>query len=118
MNIQLFSKKYFQDRPVLFLNLLVVLGALMNIITMLFIDTSQTVITIRYDVATGVALDRGSPTELYSFALAAVVIAVTAILLSARVYWQRRAISLVVLSFAIVALFFNLIVSSMLLAIQ
>jgi hypothetical protein len=118
MNIQLFSKKYFQDRPVLFLNLLVVLGALMNIITMLFIDTSQTVTTIRYDVVTGVALDRGSPTELYSFALAAVIIAMTAILLSARVYWQRRSVSLVVLSFAIVALFFNLIVSSMLLAIQ
>lgn len=113
MNIQLFSKKYFQDRPILFLNLLVVLGALTNILNTLFIDTSQTVTTLRYRVATNEALDRGSPVELYSFALFAIIIAMTAILLSARVYWMRRAISIVILSLAIVALIFNFIVTIM-----
>lgn len=120
MTMQLFSKKYFQDRPILFLNLLVVLGALINIITVVLrIDTSQTVAITRYQVALGLAgFERGSPAELYSFALAAVVIAITAILLSARVYWLRRSISIVVLALAIIALFFNLVVSGAILNLQ
>lgn len=120
MNIQLFSKKYFQDRPILFLNLLVVLGALINVISVVLrIDTSQTVTTTRYQVALGLGgFERGSPNELYSFAIAAIVIAITAILLSARIYWLRRAVSLVILALAIVALFFNLIVSGAILNLQ
>ena len=120
MNIHLFSKKYFQDRPILFLNLLVVLGALINVISVVLrIDTSQTVAITRYQVALGLAgFERGSTAELYSFAAASILIAVIAIFLSARVYWLRRSISLVVLSLAIVALFFNLVVSCAILNLQ
>jgi hypothetical protein len=118
MNIQLFTKKYFQDRPVLFLNLIVVLGALINVISVVLrIDTSQTVAITRYQASLGL-FERGSTTELYSFAIAAVVIAVAAILLSARLYWLRRSLSLVVLLLAIITLLFNLIVSGAILNLQ
>jgi hypothetical protein len=120
MNIQLFTKKYFQDRPILFLNLIVVLGALINVLSVVLrIDTSQSVTTVRYQVALGLGgFERGSPTELYSFAIAAIIIAITAILLSARVYWLRRAISIVILALTAVALLFNLIVSGAILNLQ
>lgn len=97
-----------------------VLGALTNVISVVFrIDTSQSVAITRYQVALGLAgFERGSPSELYSFALAALVIAVSAILLSARLYWLRRSVSIIILSLAIVALLFNLIVSSAILNLQ
>lgn len=100
--------------------MLVVLGALINIISVVLrIDTSQTVAITRYQVALGLAgFERGSPAELYSFALAAIIIAVVTILLSARVYWLRRPISIVVLALGVVALFFNLIVSGAILNLQ
>lgn len=120
MNIQFFSKKYFQDRPILFLNLIVVLGALINVLSVIMrIDTSQSVTVIRYQVALGLSgFAKGDPTVLYSFALLAVIIAISAILLSARIYWLRRSVSIVVLILAIIALFFNLIVSGVILNLQ
>jgi hypothetical protein len=109
--MQLFSKKYFQDRPVLFLNLIVVLGALINIITVaLRIDTSKTVTITRYQAAFN-SFDRGGVIEVYAFLFAAILIAATAIILSARLYWSQRSTSLVILMLAIIALLFNLIVS-------
>ena len=120
MSIQLFSKKYFQDRPILFLNLVVILGAISNVIAVVLrIDTSQQVTTIRYQLALGLGgFTRGEPTELYSFALVAIIIAVAAILFSARLYWMRRSLSIVVLCLAIIALLFNLIVSGAILNLQ
>lgn len=116
----MFTKKYFQDRPVLFLNLLVVLGALITIIaTTLRIDTSKTVSIFRYQTALGLAgFKHANVTELYSFAIAAVVIAIVAIIVSARLYKQRRTLSLLVLSLTIIALLFNLIVSGAILNLQ
>lgn len=120
MQIQLFSKKYFQDRPILFLNLIIILGTLINIISVILqIDTSKTVVITRYLVALGIGgFDRGSASELYSFAIAALIIAVSSILISARIYWKRRELSIVILSLAIVALLFNLIVSGAILNLQ
>ncbi len=118
--MQLFSKKYFQDRPILFLNLIVSLGALFNVISVILrLDTSQTIAITRYQLALGLAgFERGSTTELYGFAVFAVVIAVAAIFISARVYFIKRPLSIVILSLTIVALLFNLIVSSAILNLQ
>ena len=116
----MFTKKYFQDRPILFLNLVVILGALINVIsTSLRIDTSRTAAIIRYQSELGLSgFPKGSNTELFSFAIMAVVIAVFAILLSARLYHQRRTLSLLILSLTIIALLFNLIVSGAILNLQ
>jgi hypothetical protein len=116
----MFTKKYFQDRPILFLNLVVILGTLINIIsTVLRIDTSQNIVILRYQVALGLAgFERGSMLQLYSFALAALLMAVVAILISARLYKQRRSLSILILSLTIIALLFNLVVSDAILKLQ
>lgn len=116
----MFTKKYFQDRPILFLNLIVVLGALINIIsTVLRIDSSQKIVILRYQVAMGLAgFQRAEVMQLYSFAVAALLMSVVAIFISARLYHQRRALSILVLSLTIVALFFNLVVSDAILKLQ
>ena len=116
----MFTKKYFQDRPILFLNLVVVLGALINVITTtLRIDTSRSVAIIRYESELGLGgFPKGSNYELYSFAVAAVVMATVAVFLSARMYGQRRTLSLLILLLTIVALLFNLIVSGAILNLQ
>ncbi|HUD03345.1 MAG TPA: hypothetical protein VMR51_00955 [Patescibacteria group bacterium] len=116
----MFTKKYFQDRPILFLNLIVVLLSLINIIaTVLRINTSHSIAIIRYQVALGLAgFQRASVFQLYGFALLALVITVVAIILSARLYTQRRMLSILILSLTIIALFFNLIVSGAILNLQ
>jgi hypothetical protein len=116
----MFTKKYFQDRPILFLNLIVILGALINIIsTTLRIDASQNIVILRYQVALGLAgFQRGSVVQLYSFAVAALLMAIIAVFLSARLYNQRRALSILILSLTIIALFFNLVVSDAILKLQ
>jgi hypothetical protein len=116
----MFTKKYLQDRPILFLNLVVILGAIINVIAVtLRIDSSQTVAIIRYRTALDLAgFDRSTVTQLYSFALAALIFALVAVFLSARVYSLKRSLSLVILSLTIIALIFNLIVSGAILNLQ
>lgn len=116
----MFTKKYLQDRPILFLNLIVILGAIINVLAIVFrIDTSQSVAIVRYRMALDLAgFDRAGVAQLYSFALAAVLFAVVAVFLSTRLYSQKRALSLLILSLTIIALIFNLIVSGAILNLQ
>lgn len=116
----MFTKKYFQDRSILFLNLIIILGTLINVIaTTLRINTSQPVAIIRYQTNLGlVGFERASVWQLYSFAVAAVLIAVVSIFLSARLFHLRRSLSVLVLFLAIIALLFNLIVSGAVLNLQ
>jgi hypothetical protein len=116
----MFSKKYFQDRPILFLNLVVVLGAIINIVAVVLrINTNQSVAIIRYQVSLGLAgFERASVLQLYSFPVMAALIAIAAVILSARLYNIKRYLSLLILSLSIVALFFNLIVSGAILNLQ
>jgi hypothetical protein len=116
----MFTKKYLQDRPILFLNLVVILGAIINVIAVILrIDTSQTATTIRYRMSLGLAgYENASVSQLYGFALAAIIIAIVAVFVSARLYSQKRSLSLVVLCLTLVALIFNLIVSGAILNLQ
>jgi len=116
----MFTKKYFQDRPILFLNLVVILGALINVIAIsLRIDTSRSVSIVRYQAALGLGgYPKGNVLELYGFALFAILIAGVAFFLSARLYKQNRALSLLILWLTLVCLLFNLIVSSAILNLQ
>ena len=116
----MFTKKYFQDRPILFLNLIVILGSIINVIAVVLrINTSQSIAIIRYQVALGLAgFQRASVSQLYSFAAAAILMAIVAVILSARLYKLRRNLSLLILWLTIIALLFNLIVSGAILNLQ
>lgn len=116
----MFNKKYFQDRPILFLNLIVILGAIINIFAIaLRIDTTQTVTIIRYQVALGLSgFQRANTLQLYGFIFLAILISIFAVFFSAKIYQQRRSLSLMVLSLTIIALLFNLIISNAVLNLQ
>ena len=116
----MFTKKYLQDRPILFLNITVVALLLLNIIaSILRIDTSKSVSIIRYQVAAGQAgFYRAEPYELFGFAIAAVVFSVLAIFLSTKLYTQQRMMSLLLLSLTIIVLIFNFIVSNAIFNLQ
>ena len=119
-NNHMFTKKYFQDRPILFLNLVVILGGIINILaTVLLIDTSRTAATIRYESTLGLGgFPKGTPLDLYSFAFVALLITAVAIFMSARLYTHQRLLSILILGLSIVALLFNLIVAQAILNLQ
>jgi hypothetical protein len=116
----MFSKKYFQDRPILFLNLILTLGMIINVIAVaLRVNTGQTVTIIRYQVNLGLAgFQRANTYQLYGFIIAAVIITAVAIFLSARLYKIKRSLSILILVLSIILLLFNLIVSGAILNLQ
>jgi hypothetical protein len=116
----MFTKKYFQDRPILFLNLIILLGAVINMLAVLLrVNTGQSIAIIRYQTSLGLAgFERADAYQLYSFAVMAVLLSIVAVILSARVYKLRRYLSIMILSLTIIALLFNLIVSGAILNLQ
>ena len=110
----MFTKKYFQDRPILFLNIsLVALTLLTVIAAVIRVDTGKSVAIIRYQVAKELAgYSRGDTIELYTFVLAAVAFTVIAIFLSAKLYHQKRMMSVLLLALTLVVLVFNFVVSN------
>lgn len=116
----MFTKKYFQDRPILFLNLIVLFGAAINVIAIVLrINTSQSLVIVRYQLALGLAgFQRGSVSQLYTFAIAAMLFAAVGVVMGARLYFLKRYLSILILSLTVVILLFNLIVSASILNLQ
>ena len=110
----MFTKKYFQDRPILFLNIAIVATALLNVIaSVIRIDTSKSVAIVRYQAAellTGYG--RADTSELYSFAIASVFFAAVAIILSAKFFTQKRLMSVLLLSLTLIVLVMLFVVSN------
>ena len=110
----MFTKKYLQDRPILFLNLLIVsLSAITVISSFVSVDTSKQLAIVSYNLAEG--LDGYTKTdniyELYYFAFVSVLITAVAVFLSTKLYKQKRMMSLMLLALTVIVLVFNLIVS-------
>lgn len=110
----MFTKKYFQDRPILFLNIAIVAVTLLNVIAAVIrIDTSKPVAIIRYqssELLTGYS--RADTADLYSFAVAAVLFTSVAIFVSARFFTQKRMMSVLLLSLTLIVLVFLFVVSN------
>lgn len=118
--MSLFTKKYFQDRLLLLLNITVVLLAVFGVLVVLFrIDTSQSVAIIQYQSQLGLAgFERASSIQLYSFAAASILFAAAAIFLSPRLFHIKRYLSVACLSLTILTLILNIIVSFSVLSLQ
>lgn len=116
----MFTRKYFQDKPILFLNIAIILGVLINIISSYArIDTTKSVAIIRYEVAEGLAgFSRADTYELYSFAVASLIFALMAIFMSAKLYHQKRFMSVLLLSLTVIVLLFNFVVSNAIFNLQ
>lgn len=110
----MFTKKYFQDRSILFLNIAIAAATLLNVIVAVIrIDTSKPVAIIRYQTTEQLTgYSRADTNDLYSFAIASILFAIVAIFLSTKLYTQKRMLSMVLLSLTLVVLVFTFVVSN------
>jgi len=110
----MFTKKYFQDRPILFLNIAIVATALLNVIvSVIRIDTSKPVAIIRYQASEQLTgYSRADTNDLYSFAIASILFALVAIFLSTKLFTQSRMLSMLLLSLTLIVLVFTFVVSN------
>lgn len=94
--------------------------AVFSVLVVLFrIDTSQSVAIIRWQSQLGLAgFERAASTQLYSFVVASILFATTAVFLSARLFHIKRYLSVVCLSLTVLTLLLNIIVSFSILSLQ
>jgi len=82
------------------------------------LDTSSPVKIVRYKTSLGPAgFESGSYSELYGFAVMAVLIGIIAIVISRKVYPMRRNLALTVLALGIIAQLFNIVVANAILSL-
>lgn len=110
----MFTKKYFQDRTILFLNIAIGAVTLLNIIAAIIrIDTTKQVEIIRYQTVEQLAgYSRADATDLYSFAVASLLFTGVAVFLSAKFFTQKRMMSVLLLSLTLIVLIFTFVVSN------
>lgn len=113
-------KKYLQNRPILFLNLAVVLLSIYNVLsTVLKIDSSRATAILRYQPSLGLSgFEKSSAWQLYSFTMMAVIIAVSGLFFAGRLFKFNKTYSILVLGLTILLLFLNIIVSEAILNIH
>lgn len=115
------NKKYFQDHFILLLlstNLFLAFSSIVIMIARLSDGRGGSVIT-QYRPTLGIGeYQRGSITELLSFMVFALLVAVTHTVLSHRVYRVNRHLSVVILGLGILLLLLAIIVSNALLALR
>ncbi len=114
-------KKYLQDRPILFLNITIVLLAIYNVLSSIIkIDNSRATAIVAYLPSLGIidGPQNGSPLQLYTFALASLIISLGGMFFAARMHSFKRDYSLLVLLITVVLLVFNIIVSESILSIN
>jgi hypothetical protein len=114
-------KKYLQDRPILFMNILSIFLAIFGILaTLIRVDTGSSTAIIRYEVWKGIITGgvQGSAYELYSFAGISLIIIIGGLFLAYRLNKLERSFAIVTLFLVIVALIFNIIVSNAILNLQ
>jgi sugar phosphate permease len=110
----MFTKKYFQDRTILFLNIAIAAITLLNVIAAIIrIDTTKQVEIIRYQTTEQLAgYSRADAIDLYSFAVASLLFTVVAVFLSAKFFTQKRMMSVLLLSLTLIVLIFTFVVSN------
>ena len=109
----MFTKKYFQDRTILFLNIAIIAMTVLNIIqSIIRIDTSRQAAIIRFQKPESLTgYSRADATELYSFALASILFTGVAFFLSAKFFTQKRMMSVLLLALTYLVQVFLFIVS-------
>ncbi len=113
-------KKYLNDKAVFFLLLA---NGLLTVLSVLYIglrvDASQASAIVSYRATLGISgFYSGRPSELYSFALFALIVTAVNVVLSMRLFSFRRVLSVVVLALNIILLVFTLMVSTALIPVR
>lgn len=114
-------KKFLHDRIVLVLITLIAIFVVIGIsVVLLRFDISKnptTIVAYRPNIS-GSSYQSGKPIDIYSLAVYVAVTAIAAVVLSARVYTVKRAVSLFILSSTVFLLILVTIVSNALISLQ
>lgn len=113
-------KQYLHDRFLLLLNSVnVFLALLLTILTLLRLDASHSSYIVQYRANVTVdAFKSGSSSELYGFIAFGILVLISHMVISFRVYLIHRQLAAVVLSLAALLLVLALIVSNALLVLR
>jgi hypothetical protein len=113
-------KKYFHDKSIFFLllsNGLMLLACVVYVL--LRVDTSQAAALISYRATLGISgFVSGRPSELYSFAVFALLVTGVNVVLSLRLFSARRLLATAVLALNVVLLIFTFAVSLALIPVR
>ncbi len=114
------GKRLLHDKLILFLVLVVGLLTVFSVLSVfLRVDAAQQITIIRYKPSLGLAgFERGSSDRLYEFGLFAAIVAVSAVIVTRKVYYLRRTAAILVLGLSAVVLVMNIVVSGALLNLQ
>lgn len=106
-------KAYVHDKQAVFLNLVLLLAGIFNILlVVLRIDTSKAAAIIRYNTTLGRAgYERASASALYQFALIPLLIVFVQTFLAWKLHGVKRGISVLILSLGIIAVIFSIVVT-------
>jgi hypothetical protein len=114
-------KKFLHDRIVLILITLIAALVVVGVsVVFLRFDISKnptTIVAYRPNIS-GSSYQSGKPIDIYSLAVYIAVTAIVAVVLSARVYTVKRAVSLFILSSTVFLLILATIVSNALISLQ
>lgn len=114
-------KKYWHDRIVLLLITLIAVLLVVGVaLVLLRFDISKnptTIVAYRPNIS-GASYQSGKPIDIYSMAIFMVFIAVSAVVLSARVYLLKRYLSVFILAGSVLLLLLATIVSNSLISLQ
>lgn len=114
-------KKYWHDRVVLLLIMLLAVLLVVGVaLVLLRFDISKnptTIVAYRPNIS-GASYQSGKPIDIYSMAIFMVFIAVSAVVLSARVYLLKRYLSVFILAGSVLLLLLATIVSNSLISLQ
>lgn len=112
-------KSYFNDKQVIFMNLVLLLLSAFIILSVILSDTSQSVVIIRNNTSLGLAgFEKADPAALYQFAIIALVIALAHTALAVRLREAKRPLAILTLGLGMVALVFLVVVSSLVLSLN
>jgi hypothetical protein len=113
-------RAYIHDKIAIFLNLVLVLLAIFNVLLVLLkVDTSRSSAIIANNTLLGLAgFDKTAVSGLYQFAIIPVVIVAIQSFLAWRLHSTKRQLALMTLGFGIIAVIFSIVVSGAILEVN
>lgn len=116
----MFSAKYFKDKVILLMGLILGLLALLSVLQILIqTNTSQSSTILRYWTVQGAPeFDKQSPEQLFGFALLSILSLIIGVVISYKLYDTYKPASYVMLLLSHLVIFTNIVVSYAILNLQ
>ena len=113
-------KSYIHDKQLIFLNLVLVLLGIFNILLVILrVDTTQAVAIIRNNTTLGLAgFEKADTSSLYLFAVVALIVVVAHTLLAVRLRDNKRSLAILSVGLGMTAVLFHIVVTTSVLSLH